>query len=228
MGIFYQEKNMGKKKEPERKGPPAFLCSYADMITNILTFFILLYSYSDERNLGSLQQRVEAFDDSIRSFGLPGLMGSKQSITIDNNVIKVPMPKSSSKKESNIQDWKKHLEILSEIQIEKFQPENSIRVLLPIPFEKREALLSKKQKEYLKPLLSSLAIRKGIINIKGYADEEFPSQSANIKLAFSRALNTLEFLHKTGHISLSRMRPLAQIDMGKKHNRCIVFSFENF
>lgn len=197
------------KRKPEEKKSPGFLCSYADMVTNILTFFILLYSYSDERNLGSLQQRVEAFDDSIRSFGLPGLMGSKDSIKLDKNVIKVPMPKSSSQKESKMQDWKKALDILAEIQVEKFQPESSIQVLLPISFGKKEAILNKKQKEYLKPLLSSLAMRKGIINVKGYADDEFPSQNANLKLAFSRALNTMEFLHQSGNIPISRMRPLA-------------------
>ncbi len=214
------------KKPEEKKGPPAFLCSYADMITNILTFFILLYSYSDERNLGSLQQRVEAFDDSIRSFGLPGLMGSRQTIKIENNVIKVPIKKSPAIKENTSLEWKKNLEILSEIEIEKFQPENSITILLPIPFEKQKALLSKKQKDYLKPLISSLAAQKGTINIKGYAEEEFASQNANLKLAFSRALNTMEFLQTD--IPLIRLRPFAQIDMQKKYNRCIVFSFENF
>ena len=55
-------------------GAPLYMVSFGDMITIMLTFFILLCSYSTKRQAGFVADGVGSFRVGLNSMGLPGVM----------------------------------------------------------------------------------------------------------------------------------------------------------
>jgi chemotaxis protein MotB len=68
--------------EEKKAGAPAWMVSFGDMMTLILTFFILLVSLSKEQQAGLIAKGVGSFLVALRSFGLPSIMddSDKESI----------------------------------------------------------------------------------------------------------------------------------------------------
>ena len=70
----------------DEEGAPAWMVSFGDMMTLILTFFILLVSMSKEQDIGLVASGVGSFLVAVRSFGLPGLMDQSEKATIFQEV----------------------------------------------------------------------------------------------------------------------------------------------
>ena len=64
---------MSYREEP-KSGPPAYMVSFSDMMTLILTFFILLVSLSHEQSFGLLADGVGSFRVALESHGVNGLL----------------------------------------------------------------------------------------------------------------------------------------------------------
>lgn len=62
----------------KKKGAPAWMVSFGDMMTLILCFFILLVSMADERDNGRMAKGLGSFVISIRSMGLSGVMSGAE------------------------------------------------------------------------------------------------------------------------------------------------------
>mgnify|MGYP003893219015 CR=1 FL=1 len=78
---------MGRKKRGFSKPKvPAYLVSFGDMMTILLTFFILLVSMSSTQEVGLVAKGVGSFVVATRSFGLPGIMSEEQEASIYENV----------------------------------------------------------------------------------------------------------------------------------------------
>ncbi len=70
----------GKSKVPEPKqGAPAYIVTFSDMITLLLTFFVLLLSLADEQKEGMFQQGKNSFKRAVADFGMAGRMFSKNA-----------------------------------------------------------------------------------------------------------------------------------------------------
>ena len=67
---------MSKESKFEKPGVPAYLMSFGDMMTLILTFFILLVSMASEQKAGFVEAGTGSFVEAINSLGLPGLLKS--------------------------------------------------------------------------------------------------------------------------------------------------------
>jgi len=62
----------------ESEGAPAWMISFGDMMTLILTFFILLVSMSRTQQVGLVARGVGSFVIAVRSFGLPGMLDASE------------------------------------------------------------------------------------------------------------------------------------------------------
>lgn len=72
---------------PESKNRvPAWMVSFGDMMTLILTFFILLVSLSSRRDAGLVAAGIGSFIVHLEGFGLSGVLSEQQKLAIHNEV----------------------------------------------------------------------------------------------------------------------------------------------
>lgn len=68
---------MSRKPEEAKKGAPSYIVTFSDMITLLLTFFVLLLSMSDSQDESLYRDGRSAFMRSIAGFGMPGIIFSQ-------------------------------------------------------------------------------------------------------------------------------------------------------
>ncbi|MFO8014495.1 MAG: flagellar motor protein MotB [Phycisphaerae bacterium] len=66
-----------KQRKSEKKGTPAWLVSFTDMITLLLSFFILLQAFSTTRDPELFQRGQGGFRRAIEGFGIPNWLWGK-------------------------------------------------------------------------------------------------------------------------------------------------------
>ena len=186
---------MARKKTEEEppKGSPAYMTTYGDMMTLLLTFFVLMLSFSSireakfRRAMGSLK-------------GALGVLPHEQSIIKPE---RVPIPQLTNLQESEIEESIVKLEdILSDQQLrETVRLQISDRGMTitiddPVMFESGDAGLRPKAYPILTRVASLARGWPNTIRIEGHTDsdpirtEKFPS---NWELSTARALSVLHF-----------------------------------
>jgi len=63
-----------KKFEPSKRGAPAYMTSFADMMTLLLTFFILLVAFAQEQRAELVAAGTGSFVHALDTLGLPGIL----------------------------------------------------------------------------------------------------------------------------------------------------------
>ena len=76
---------MGDFKPSPKTPPPAYMVSFCDMMTLILTFFILLVSMSKEQKAGLAAAGVGSFIIAVQSHGMPGVLSGREEMEVFEN-----------------------------------------------------------------------------------------------------------------------------------------------
>ncbi|BBM85025.1 OmpA family protein [Candidatus Uabimicrobium amorphum] len=216
---------MAKNKSFEKVPVPAYMTSFADMMTIVLTFFILLYSYADKRQLGVVKERIDAFNVAIDSMGLPGITTSgDKPVNLSSEKPKFPPFPGKQNEEEEENKELSPLPTITGTRIKQFERGFSTKIFLP-KFAKKSAVLTKQQKNILQSLVKKMQTKE-MINIIGYSHQEYSSPEENLKLAFRRALAITKYLYKYD-IKMEQMRPMAKTGLSSD-KQMVEISFEEF
>lgn len=82
---------MKKQRQAADEGPakvPGYIVTYSDMVTLLLTFFVLLVSLASVQDPGLFNKGRGSFVQSVRGLGLGILYGRRQTVYLGNNRIK--------------------------------------------------------------------------------------------------------------------------------------------
>jgi chemotaxis protein MotB len=72
-----------KKLAPTKRPVPTYMTSFADMMTLVLTFFVLLVAFAQEQRAGLVAAGTGSFVHAIDTLGLPGLLpGGRMPIAL--------------------------------------------------------------------------------------------------------------------------------------------------
>ena len=71
-------------KQPGKKiRVPAYIVTFSDMVTLLLTFFVMLLSMSKSRNTELFQRGHDSFVNSIKNFGLGAVKGRSTEVNLE-------------------------------------------------------------------------------------------------------------------------------------------------
>lgn len=94
-----------KKPEEPKKGAPAYIVTFSDMITLLLTFFVLLLSLADDQDKGLFSRGQNSFRRAVADFGMAGVMFSKnQGSRFSHPKIKYKIDKGDDEPEDRTVD----------------------------------------------------------------------------------------------------------------------------
>ncbi len=218
-----------KEKECPPVGAPAYMMTYGDMMTLLLTFFVLLLSFSS--------MREAKFRRAIGSLkGALGVLPHEQSVMVPQNI---PVPQLSNLQESEIsesivelQEATSEMDVAEAVKLETTEEGILITISDSVLFDQGRARL----KDPILLLLASVAnIARGWPNkiiIYGHTDSDPIRANVefrdNWELSFGRSYEVLRFFAIQGiaeenmvPIPMGEYRPIEsnETDQGKAKNR---------
>lgn len=189
---------MGRKFVEERKpGPPAYMVSFGDMMTLILTFFILLVSMATERRPGLLAEGLGSFVVALESHGMPGIMSGEEKQEIFDNYRRRFLLPVEQDEERRIQHSSASTqELIRSKVLEALTPHGEIGQPSVAIFGPDSAQLDGPSRRYLDRLVDTLRPRAGqLLILEGHALDAGPAHSGDDTwLAYTRAEAVRDYL----------------------------------
>jgi len=157
-----------KKKKSVELGPPgvpAYIVTFSDMVTLLLTFFVLLLSMAGNQNASLFKEAQQSFKSEVESFGMAGFMvSSKNGPEFGSPKVKHRMSEGEDKPDERSLD--SQTEILRRIILKleetmtitpsQITCRNKDFNVTDIRFERGKWQLNSDAKEYLKKYSRSL------------------------------------------------------------------------
>jgi len=188
---------MGKFKPSPKAAPPAYMVSFCDMMTLILTFFILLVSMSREQEAGLVAKGVGSFIIAIQSHGLDGILSGQEKQSVFEHVrrkFNVPQDVDPERLDNILETT--NLELIRTKQLEALQPHDELTYPNVVQFEADSAEIPAEGIAYLRMLGPSLAPKaRQTLLIEGHAGDAGPRHAGNDRrLAAKRAMAVRRYL----------------------------------
>lgn len=190
---------MGKAKpKPDGKPKvPGWMVSFGDMMTLILTFFILLVSMSREQQVGLVAAGVGSFLVNAHSFGLEGMLDGAERASIFNEVrIRFNLPPLADADDPADEQDVAVQELVRADTLEKLPPHDELYQPAVALFAPGSRELSASAERYLDALAVSLRPGDGqVLVLEGQATRgEAPQELARADLAVRRARAVRDYL----------------------------------
>jgi len=204
-----------RKDDSGPPGAPAWMVTYGDLMSLLLTFFVLLLSFS------SIEE--EKFEHAVQS--LQGALG-----VLPYNLTAVPSPlppqDPGGRRPTRERIRQMARELMRFMQVRGFDTEvemelsdqGVLKINLPsqVLFESGEAVLRPQAVPILTEVARQLgAVEGAVIEVHGHTDNVPVSTAAyadNWYLSFDRARTVMMFLVENGEIPFDRIEPTAHAD----------------
>ncbi|PTX16520.1 chemotaxis protein MotB [Halanaerobium congolense] len=190
-------KNRNNKNGDDGGGSPAWMTTFGDMMTLLLVFFVLLYSFSS-MDVEKFQGFISALQNQL------GVLDGGQTITPDANIEAGNIGEDFAQAPENIQQIMQELDNYIEsnnlgdrVNVENKRKGLVISLTGEILYELGRADIREQGREVLAMISDILIEIPNDIMIEGHTDDlpirtdEFPS---NWELSTARAVNVIKFL----------------------------------
>ena len=199
-------------KEEPKQGPPAYMVSFADMMTLILTFFILLVSMAKEQDLGLLAKGLGSFVVAIESHGLNGILdGTEREMVFEHMRRRFNLPPEEDPERREEHMDAADLELLRAEALEGLKPHKAITQPMIAVFEPGSHELTAGAKKYIDRIAGTLKPSFGqLLLLEGHADPSVDPVSGDLRyLAFQRAVAVRDYLIEQHGIQAPRIETRA-------------------
>ncbi len=188
---------MGKKREFSKPRVPAYLVSFGDMMTILLTFFILLCTYATAKTSGFVSDGVGSFQRAIEQMGMPAfLMSDRQVVNLDADRIRYRSKKREDQGERT-QDTRRISDEREQFRRAKVKPlkiGEELRLEVSIRFLPGTAELAPGHDETLRSISGLVAAPGRNVEVLGHADREHLAALDRVRLAMRRAAKIVALL----------------------------------
>ena len=162
---------MSSIPDEPKQGPPAYMVSFGDMMTLVLTFFILLVSLSKEQQAGLLARGVGSFIVAIQSHGLNGILSASERQSVFEHTrrrFNLPPEEDPERREEHVDA--SSLELLKARAAAGLTPHDEVNYPYVAVFAVASESLTDDARRYLDRLAPSLMPQRGqVLLLEGHA-----------------------------------------------------------
>jgi flagellar motor protein MotB len=189
---------MGEFKPAPKQAPPAYMVSFCDMMTLILTFFILLVSMSKEQQAGLVAKGVGSFIVAVKSHGLNGIMSGTDKQEVFEHMrrrFNLPPEEDPELRADDHLDAS-NMELIKTQLLDALEPHSELTYPQVATFEPGSSELDDAARSYLMLLSPSLKPKFAqVLQIEGHAAAPiFEDGADRLTLALARAEAVRRFL----------------------------------
>ena len=199
---------MARKREEEHKaGAPEWMATYGDMVTLLLCFFVLLFSFA------TLDvQKFEAISKSMS--GSLGVLDSGMNLSMEPLVNSFPADSPNEEVEEFVKIYEQMSEYIKENNLESSitlrldERGLLVRFMDDVLFDSGKADLTASAREIINKVAEIIRQNEKNVRVEGHTDNvpintvRFPS---NWELSTTRAVNVVKYLIEECGLEASRM-----------------------